>query len=124
MEFVSKLKALSDANRLAILKLLLGKRYCVRALAKKLAITEAAVSQHMRVLKNTGFLIGKKRGYFMHYEVDRTKLRDLAREIESLLDSPSDSESQIPDHQCQCRSTNCSKSGCCQKPKGNGNEHD
>ena len=40
------LKALSDETRMKLVILLLKNNYCVRALAKELKISEAAVSQH------------------------------------------------------------------------------
>lgn len=78
------LKALADETRMNILVLLLEHNFCVRALAKQLKITEAAVSQHLKVLRETGLVQGEKSGYFMHYTVQREVLSSLAREIEAL----------------------------------------
>ena len=80
------LKAIADETRLKIITLLLSHNYCVRALAKQLEISEAAVSQHLKILREAGLLIGEKKGYFMHYAVNRNVLRDLAHEIHSLAD--------------------------------------
>ena len=80
------LKALAEENRMRIITLLLEHPYCVRALAKKLDISEAAVSQHLKILREAGLLAGEKRGYFMHYSVDREALRALARELDRLAD--------------------------------------
>lgn len=80
------LKAIADDTRLKIVKLLLKHNYCVGALARRLDLTEAAISQHLKVLREAGLLIGEKRGYFMHYDVDREQLRALAKEIELLTE--------------------------------------
>lgn len=80
------LKAIADDTRLNIAKLLLKHNYCVGALAHRLDLTEAAISQHLKVLREAGLLIGEKRGYFMHYAVDREQLRALAKEFEMLAD--------------------------------------
>jgi len=77
------LKAVADDTRIKILELLLGHNYCVRALAKKLSLTEATISQHLKVLREAGLLEGEKRGYFMHYDVKRDVLHELAKEIEA-----------------------------------------
>ena len=45
------LKAIADETRMSILSLLLGHNYCVRALAKELKLTEATISQHLKVLR-------------------------------------------------------------------------
>ncbi|NCC67308.1 MAG: ArsR family transcriptional regulator [Clostridia bacterium] len=100
MEIV--LKALADNSRILIVKLLLRHNCCVRALARHLNLTEAAVSQHLKVLREAELITGEKRGYFMHYEVNREKLRQLAANIEALADIQI--ESERPDGE-----------GCCHK---------
>lgn len=84
MEKSVVLKAIADETRMKIITLLLQHNYCVRALARKLEISEAAVSQHLKVLREAGLLAGEKKGYFMHYDVNRNVLHKLAREIEAL----------------------------------------
>ena len=84
MEDSQLLKALTDDTRLKIVTLLLRQNLCVRALARQLDISEPAVSQHLGVLKRVGLLRGEKHGHFMHYEVNRDRLRCLAQEIEAL----------------------------------------
>ena len=64
--------------------LLLKNNCCVRALAGKLQISEAAVSQHLKVLREAGLLTGEKKGYFMHYKVNQNALHQLAAEIDAL----------------------------------------
>lgn len=81
---ITILKAISDDTRLKIVKLLLKHNYCVGALARRLNLSEAAISQHLKVLREAGLLIGEKRGYFMHYDVDREQLRTLAADFEEL----------------------------------------
>lgn len=78
------LKAIADETRMNILKLLLGHNYCVRALANELELAEATISQHLKILREAGLLVGEKRGYFMHYSVERPLLLELAKEIEAL----------------------------------------
>jgi ArsR family transcriptional regulator len=81
---VELFKALSDPNRLKILQILADERtmdcegrkgepvrLCVNALAKKLGITQSAVSQHLRLLKHAGLVNGERRGSFIHYSLDR-----------------------------------------------------
>lgn len=86
MDIQAVLKALSDGTRFKIVELLLRKNCCVRAISKRLDISEPAVSQHIKILKEIGLLEGEKRGYHMHYSVKRDMLRELAGEIEGLAD--------------------------------------
>ncbi len=78
------LKALSDETRIRLLRLLLAEVLCGRALAQRLGISEAAVSQHLKVLKEAGLVEGKKRGYWNHYSVQGKALEGVIREIERL----------------------------------------
>jgi ArsR family transcriptional regulator len=78
------LKAIADDTRLKIIKLLLQHNFCVGALARRLELTEAAISQHLKVLREADLLVGERRGHFMHYDVDREQLRVLASELEEL----------------------------------------
>ena len=77
------LKALADPTRLKLLKLLSGQSIvfcggecdghtflCVGALAERLKVTQSAVSQHLRILRQAGLVKGERRGTFMHYTID------------------------------------------------------
>lgn len=81
---LDKLKALADEKRFMIIELLLSKRYCVKALATHIGISESAVSQHLKVLKQAGLVIGKKESYFMHYEVNRDMLKEMGDSLLAL----------------------------------------
>jgi len=75
-------KALSDPTRLRLVKLLSeclpgkckGEALCVNALASELGVSQSAVSQHLRVLKQVGLVRGVRQGYFVHYSLDRDRL--------------------------------------------------
>ncbi len=83
-EILKGIKALADENRLKLIKLLLRKNYCVRALAERLEISESAVSQQLKVLREAGLVVGKKEGYFVHYSLILEKLRDIGQYITEL----------------------------------------
>jgi len=82
---IDKLKALGDENRYSIIRLLLEKKHCVRALASKIGISEPAVSQHLKILKSCGLVTGHKAGYFMHYHVNKDALESIINELHLLL---------------------------------------
>jgi len=84
MEFAKAFKALSDESRFKVVNLLLTHDFCVGALAHHLKITEAAVSQHLKHLREVGLVKGEKRGYWTHYMVDKVKLRELAEGLINL----------------------------------------
>lgn len=77
-------KALADENRVKILNLLSEKKLCVMALANILKISQPAVSQHLKILKNSGLLDSNKQGYHIHYSVNQDVLEDYRRLIKQL----------------------------------------
>ena len=84
IEIIQILNSLADGNRYKIIQELLLRDYCVGGLARKLNITEAAVSQHLKILKEAGIITGEKRGYYRHYKVNKKILKDVAKEIEKI----------------------------------------
>lgn len=82
--FIKILKALSDETRFRLLELLLARNLCGKALAGQLGVSEAAVSQHLKILKRAGLVDGEKRGYWMHYYVRKETLESVIRELERL----------------------------------------
>lgn len=67
MELDCMLKALGEPMRLKIYRALLERKHCVRSLSKKFGISESAISQHMKVMKDAGLVYGEKYGYHTHY---------------------------------------------------------
>jgi DNA-binding transcriptional ArsR family regulator len=78
-------RALSVDNRIRIVQLLKERTLCVNALAAKLKITPAAVSQHLRILRDADLLIADKRGNFVHYKVNKAKLEEWQMQANTLL---------------------------------------
>lgn len=61
-----------------------GSALCVMALAHRLEVSQPAVSQHLRLLRNLGLVRGERRGFRVHYFLDAEKLarwREIASEV-------------------------------------------
>jgi DNA-binding transcriptional ArsR family regulator len=84
-------KALSVDARVRIVLLLKGRTLCVNALAARLRITAAAVSQHLRVLRDAGIVTSEKRGYWVHYRVNPAALRRWKARTDGLLEAGEES---------------------------------
>ncbi|MBW1697924.1 MAG: winged helix-turn-helix transcriptional regulator [Deltaproteobacteria bacterium] len=82
--FSTCFKALGDATRFKIIELLLGHDLCVGALARRLKVSEAAISQHLRVLREAGLVRGEKRGYWTHYTVKTDVLEKIADDLKQM----------------------------------------
>ncbi len=117
------LKAIADQTRLKLLHMLLTENLCGRALSQRLRISEAAVSQHIKILREVGLVSGEKRGYWTHYTVSKERLGMVADGISGLLkrSAPSlagcrrfDGTIGIPTT-VEARNTGCHT--CCGKPE-------
>ena len=86
-ELAEIFKALSDPTRLRLVKLLgeHGGALCVNALAHRLEVTQSAVSQHLRVLRQAWLVNGQRRGHFVHYSLDRDRLEQYKARLRETL---------------------------------------
>lgn len=79
-ETVRILKALADETRLRLVRLLADQTpdgaLCVGALASRLGVSQSAVSQHLAVLRAAGLVVDERRGYFVHYRLDRERVAE------------------------------------------------
>jgi DNA-binding transcriptional ArsR family regulator len=62
----------------------------VGALSARIDITQGAISQHLRILRDAGLVVPEKRGYFVHYRVNKKKLNKWKSIINRLLATESD----------------------------------
>jgi DNA-binding transcriptional ArsR family regulator len=69
---------------------------CVGSLASQLDVTQGAVSQHLRVMREAGLVIDEKRGHHVHYRLDEQTLDRWRKLIDKFL-------APCPVVKCQCR---------------------
>ena len=62
-------KALSDENRIRILKLLHNGEMCACKLLDALNISQPTLSHHMKILCDARIVNGRKEGKWMHYSI-------------------------------------------------------
>jgi len=65
--FIKVMKALSDPNRVKILKLLQQKVMCVCELQAALRISQPSVSKHLKILEEAGLVDYQKDGLWVNY---------------------------------------------------------
>ena len=84
-ELAGLLKVLSVGTRVRIVQLLKGRALCVNALAARLDVTQGAVSQHLRIMRDAGLVVDEKRGYYVHCRLNEETLAAWREEIDKLL---------------------------------------
>jgi ArsR family transcriptional regulator len=114
MEHIAKIfKALGDETRLKILLMVSRRRICAKGISKHLNISEAAVSQHLRVLKEAGITVGEKSGYFVHYNLQEPILLDVISFINNIYNDEAVHCKLSMDVPKDCKAT-CKGSKCCE----------
>ena len=68
-EFTKVMKALSDPNRVRILKMLQHQSLCVCEMQAALNIAQPTVSNHLKVLEEAGLVYSRKDGLWVNYFV-------------------------------------------------------
>jgi ArsR family transcriptional regulator len=68
-DFIKVMKALSDPNRVKILKMLQHKTLCVCELQAALGIAQPTVSSHLKVLEDAHLVSSSKAGLWVNYQL-------------------------------------------------------
>jgi DNA-binding transcriptional ArsR family regulator len=79
-------KLLSVQTRVRIVQLLKDRALCVGALSARLDVTQGAVSQHLRVLRDADLVVPEKRGHFVHYRLNERTLAKWQGLLEPLFE--------------------------------------
>ncbi len=66
-EFIKVAKALSDINRVKIVKMLQHKTMCVCELTNAIGLAQPTVSKHLKILENAGLVNSRKDERWVNY---------------------------------------------------------
>lgn len=68
-DFIKVMKALSDQNRVRLLKMLQEKGMCVCEIQAALGIAQPTVSKHLKILEAAGLVGSSKDGLWVNYHL-------------------------------------------------------
>jgi len=68
-DFLKVMKALSDPNRVKIIKMLQHKMMCVCEMREALQVSQPAVSKHLKLLEDAGLVSFQKDGLWVNYHL-------------------------------------------------------
>ena len=77
-------KAFADENRIQILELLRDGERCACRLLEEMKITQPTLSHHMKILCDSGIVVGRKEGKWMHYSISKDGLENVRNYLEEL----------------------------------------
>lgn len=79
--FIKVMKALSDPNRIKIIKLLQQRMLCVCELQCALGISQPNVSKHLKILEEAEMVESTKDGLWVNYTLSSGKLNPYAASL-------------------------------------------
>jgi len=68
-DYIKVMKAVSDPNRVKLLKILQTRVLCVCEIQSLLSIAQPTVSKHLKVLEEAGLVTFKKDGLWVNYQL-------------------------------------------------------
>lgn len=77
-------KAFCDENRIQIIALLQDGERCACRLLEEMNITQPTLSHHMKILCDSGVVVGRKEGKWMHYSISEEGLENVMDYLEEL----------------------------------------
>jgi len=86
-------KALSDINRIRILKMLEVRALCVCEITDVLGLATSTVSKHLSILRDTGFILDSKEGKWVNYQLNNTMADPYVQQLLPLI------RSWLPDYE-------------------------
>jgi ArsR family transcriptional regulator len=84
-KLIKILKALSDPNRIRILKMLQVRPLCVCEMSDVLQLANSTVSKHLSILRNVELIDDEKRGKWVNYHLNRSRSEQYVSELMPLL---------------------------------------
>ena len=78
-------KAFCDENRLQILQLLRDGEKCACRILDEMQITQPTLSHHMKILCDSGVVVGRKEGKWMHYSISENGLENVMYYMNQLM---------------------------------------
>ncbi len=83
--FIKTFKALSDRNRIRILKILEVRPLCVCEITAILNLAPSTVSKHLSILREAGFIFDQKENKWVNYHLNSASQLPQIKELLPLL---------------------------------------
>ncbi|WP_461834189.1 ArsR/SmtB family transcription factor [Desulfothermus sp.] len=94
-KFIKVMKALSDPNRVKVLKMLQTRTLCVCEIQAALKVAQSTVSKHLKILEEADLVIFEKDGLWVNYMINLETDNPYAKKMLELLDEWLSDDPQI-----------------------------
>lgn len=87
-------KAFCDENRIGIIKLLCSGEKCACKLLEEINVTQPTLSHHMKILCDSGIVVGRKEGKWTHYSISEKGVEQAKECLQQLTTLDVESENE------------------------------
>lgn len=77
-------KAFCDENRIKILDMLSTGEKCACRLLEEIDVTQPTLSHHMKILCDSGIVVGRKEGKWTHYSISQKGIDEAQKYLDTL----------------------------------------
>jgi len=91
------MKALSDRNRIMVIKMLEKRELCVCEITALLGLAQPTVSKHLKALEDAGLVISRREGSWVNYRLTDGSESPYARAMLSHLNDWLDEDEEVRD---------------------------
>lgn len=84
--YARQFKAFCDPNRLQIIHILLQGEQCACNIQDNVTIGQSTLSHHMKILIDSGMVISRKEGKWVHYSLSDEGIKDVRDYLSVLLE--------------------------------------
>ncbi len=102
-------KALSDPNRIRIVKMLAEKELCLCEVREVLDLSSSTVSKHLTILRDAGLLLDSKDGRWVNFRLNHNAEQVFIRSLIALLEKSFDDDDAIREDKIKLRRANRAK---------------
>ncbi len=94
-EHVNVFKALSDPNRIRIMKMLTDRELCMCEVREILDLSNSTVSKHLTILRDAGLLLDSKDGKWVNFRLNNKSEHRFIRSAISLMKNSFDDDEVV-----------------------------
>ncbi|MGA9408474.1 MAG: metalloregulator ArsR/SmtB family transcription factor [Bacteroidota bacterium] len=94
-EQVNVFKALSDPNRIRIMKMVIERELCMCEVREILDLSNSTVSKHLTILRDAGLLLDSKDGKWVNFRLNDKSEHRLIRSAISLIQNSFDDDEKV-----------------------------
>ena len=84
-EYVNVFKALSDPNRIRIVKMLSERELCMCEIREMLNLSNSTVSKHLTILRDANLLLDSKDGKWVNFQLNDKSEQKFIRSIITII---------------------------------------